>query len=73
MRARILIALLNITALRAQDSAVRAEARAMDKEIQQLPNLPESKRDAAFREMLQRIRKVPKQYRRSLPISPSPP
>ncbi len=40
-----------------------AEARALDKEIQKLPDLPATVRDAAFRQMLQRIRKEPKEYR----------
>ena len=38
----------------------------MDKEIQKLPSLAEATRDAAFREMLQRIRKAPKEYRLAL-------
>jgi len=39
----------------------------MDKEIQQLPDLlPAAARDAAFREMLKRIRNEPKSYRLTL-------
>lgn len=66
MRSCILIALSVVAVLRAQQASTLADARAMDKEIQKLPNLPEAKRDAAFREMLHRIRSEPKQYRLAL-------
>jgi peroxiredoxin len=62
----MLIALSLIAALGAQDASALAEARAMDKEIQRLPNIPEAKRDAAFQEMLHRIRNEPKPYRLAL-------
>jgi peroxiredoxin len=62
----ILIALSFATILAAQDSPALAEAKAMDMEIQKLPDLPATTRDAAFREMVQRIRKEPKQYRLAL-------
>jgi hypothetical protein len=52
--------------LRAQDPSALAEAKAMDKEIQKLPNLPDANRDAAFQEMLHRIRNEPKPYRLAL-------
>ncbi len=66
MRTCVLVALSLMTALSAQDPPALAEAKAMDKEIQMLPNLPEPTRDAAFRQMLQRIRKEPKRYRLTL-------
>ena len=66
MRTWVLIALPFVLALSAEDPPELAKARAMDKEIQKLPDLPEKTRDAAFREMLQRIRKEPKEYRLAL-------
>ena len=54
------------TACSAQDPPALAEARALNEHIQKLPDLPEVTRDAAFREMLQRIRKEPQQYRLTL-------
>jgi hypothetical protein len=55
MRTCVLAALSFMTALSAQDPPALTEAKALDKDIQKLPNLPESTRDAAFRQMLQRI------------------
>lgn len=66
MRACFLAALSLMIALSAQDPTALTEAKALDKEIQKLPNLPESTREAAFRQMLQRIRKEPKRYRLTL-------
>ena len=66
MRTCVLAALSFMTALSAQDPPALTEAKALDKDIQKLPNLPESTRDAAFRQMLQRIRKEPKRYRLTL-------
>jgi peroxiredoxin len=65
VRGCILIALSVVEVLRAQEASALAEARAMDKEIQKLPDLLAG-RDAAFREMLRRIRSEPKQYRLAL-------
>jgi peroxiredoxin len=55
-----------MTALNAQDPPALADAKALDKEIQKLPNLTEPTRDTAFRKMVQRIRKEPKLYRLTL-------
>jgi peroxiredoxin len=66
MRTCILISLVFRTALSAQEPLALAEAKAIDKEIQELPNVPEATRDAAFRELLQQIRKEPKRYRLAL-------
>jgi thiol-disulfide isomerase/thioredoxin len=48
------------------DNAALLHAKATDKEIQDLPNLPETTRSAAFRSMMQRIRNQPKRYRLAL-------
>jgi peroxiredoxin len=66
MRMCVLVALSLMTALSAQDPPALTEAKALDKDIQELPNLPESTREAAFRQMLQRVRKEPKRYRLTL-------
>jgi hypothetical protein len=66
MWAWVLIALSLITAPGAQDPSERVEAQSLDKEIQKLPNLPAATRDAAFREMLPRIRKEPTRYQLGL-------
>lgn len=59
----LLFGLLSMFAnLNAQDSAALNRAKAMDKEIQGLPNLPDATRNAAFREMVGQIREQPKQY-----------
>jgi peroxiredoxin len=66
MRTSVLIALLFVKALAAQDTPALAQAKAMDQEIQKLPDLPEATRDEAFREILLRISKQPKKYRLAL-------
>jgi thiol-disulfide isomerase/thioredoxin len=66
MRAGFLITLSLVAALGAQDPPKLTEAKAVDKEIQKLPNLPAAVRDTALREMLQRIRKEPIRYRLAL-------
>ncbi len=66
MRTCTLIALSFMTALIAQNTPALDEAKAMDNEIQKLPNLPEAAREAAFLQMLKGIRKEPKQYRLAL-------
>jgi hypothetical protein len=52
--------------LSAQAPDALTKAKALDKEIQRLPNLPEATRDGAFRETLRKIREEPKQYRLTL-------
>jgi peroxiredoxin len=66
MRTCVLIVLSFTTSISAQDPPALAKAKALDKQIQKLPELSEVTRDAAFREMLQRIRKEPQQYRLTL-------
>jgi peroxiredoxin len=66
MLARILTALSFVAILHAQDDP-KAVAHAMYEEIRKLPEiLPEAARDDAFRAMLLRIRREPKQYRLAL-------
>ena len=63
MRSYVLAVFLLLSATRsAQDSATLIHAKALDKEIQGLPNLPDATRDAAFQAMVRRIREEPKQY-----------
>lgn len=52
-----------ILALAAQDPPELTNAKALYEEIRNLPDLPPPTRDAAFRAMLERIRKQPEQYR----------
>ena len=66
MLTRILITLALAATLYAQDPQALASAKALYEEIRKLPDLPQTTRDAAFREMLDRIRKQPKQYRQAL-------
>lgn len=63
MLTRILIAVSLTAILQAQDPSSLAQAKALYEEIRKLPDLPQPTRDPAFREMLNRIRKQPKEYR----------
>ncbi len=62
----MLIVLSFTTASSAQDPPALAEAKALDKQIQKLPELSDVTRDAAFRKMLQLIREEPLPYRLAL-------
>jgi peroxiredoxin len=49
--------------LAAQNPAARAEAKALFEEIRKLPDLPDLTRDHAFREIVQKVRRQPQEYR----------
>ena len=67
MSSNLLVAvLLMFSTPVAEHNAALIHAKAMDKEIQNLPNLPDTTRSVAFREMVLRIRNEPKKYRLAL-------
>jgi hypothetical protein len=66
MRSCVLILFSCFALLSAQGPDALTKAKALDKEIQKLPDLPAATRGGAFREMLQKIREEPKQYRLAL-------
>ena len=61
-----IVGLILAAALPAQDSPQLAAAKALDKEIEKVNDLPEAQRVDVIRALVRQIREQPKQYRRTL-------